>query len=78
MKEIYLVLAEWCSSENVWVASSNDVPGFMTEADSIEALSIKIQSLVPELLHLNNQAIAGEIMIEIIARKFVKTHSLED
>ncbi len=78
MKEIYLVFAEWCNSENTWIASSNDIPGFMAEADSIEALSIKIQSLVPELLLLNNQATAGEIMIEIIARKFVKTHSLEN
>jgi hypothetical protein len=78
MNEIYLVFAEWCHSENIWIASSNEIPGFVAEADSIEALSIKIQSLVPELLLLNNQATAGEIMIEIIARKFVKTHSLEN
>ena len=78
MNEIYLVFAEWCYSENIWIASSNDIPGFVAEADSIEALSVKIQSLIPELLLLNHQAAAGEITIEIVARKFVKTHSLEN
>jgi hypothetical protein len=78
MNEIYLVFAEWCNSENIWIASSNDIPGFVAEADSIEALSTKLQSLVPELLLLNNQATAGQIVIEIVARKFVKTQSMED
>jgi predicted RNase H-like HicB family nuclease len=78
MTGIYLVFAEWCSSENIWVASSNDVPGFVAEADSIEALSTKLQSLVPELLLLNKQATEDQITIEIVARKFVKTQSMEN
>ncbi|MBU3575959.1 DUF1902 domain-containing protein [Polynucleobacter sp. UK-Mo-2m-Kol15] len=78
MKEVYLVLAEWCNTENIWIASSNDIPGFVAEADSIESLSTKLQSLVPELLLLNKQATEEQITIEIVARKFVKTHSLEN
>ncbi len=73
---IYLVFAEWCNSENIWIASSNDIPGFIAEADSIEALSTKLQSLIPELLLLNNQATEEQITIEIVARKFVKTQSM--
>ena len=78
MKGIYLVFAEWCNSENIWIASSNDIPGFVAEADSIEALSTKLQSLVPELLLLNNQAAEEQITIEIVARKLLNTHSLEN
>jgi hypothetical protein len=75
---IYLVFAEWCSSENIWIASSNDIPGFVAEAESIESLSTKLQSLIPELLLLNKYATEEQITIEIIARKFVKTQPLEN
>lgn len=78
MKGIYLVFAEWCISENIWVASSNDIPGFVAEADSIEALSTKLQSLIPELLLLNKQTTEEQLTIEIVARKFVIAHSLEN
>lgn len=78
MKGIYLIFAEWCNIENIWIASSNDIPGFAAEADSIEALSTKLQSLIPELLYLNKQPTEEEITIEIIARKYVKTQSMED
>jgi len=77
MKEIYLVFAEWCHSENIWIASSNDITGLVAEADSIEALSTKLQSLVPELLLLNNQTTTEQIAIEIVARRSLKTQSLE-
>lgn len=78
MNGFFLVFAEWCNTENIWVASSNDIPGFVTEADSIEALSTKLQSLIPELLLLNKQVTEEQITIEIIARKFVKTQSMEN
>jgi len=78
MNGIYLVFAEWCSAESTWIASSNDIPGFVAEADSIEALSTKLQSLIPELLLLNKQATEEQITIEIIARKFVKTQAMEN
>jgi len=37
------------------VAESNDVPGLVTEAPTLEALQAKIRVLVPELLELNRQ-----------------------
>ena len=78
MDQIYLIFAEWCQSENTWIASSNDIPGLVAESESIESLSTKLQSLVPELLLLNNRATEEQILIEIVARKFVKTQSLEN
>jgi hypothetical protein len=37
----------------VWVAVSDDVPGFLAEAREIEILIKKLQVLVPELLEAN-------------------------
>lgn len=51
-----LIEAFWDSEADVWVASSRDVPGLATEADSIESLLVKLSELVPELLQLNEVA----------------------
>ena len=50
----YQVDAFWDPDSAVWVASSDNIPGLATEADSIEALSQKLRSLIPELLRLNH------------------------
>lgn len=39
----------------VWVAESEDVPGLITEADTLEMLIPKLQGLIPELLALNGR-----------------------
>jgi hypothetical protein len=46
----YLVNAEWDADASVWVATSDDVPGLVTESDTLEALQSKVQIMVPELL----------------------------
>jgi predicted RNase H-like HicB family nuclease len=51
----YVVSATWDDEAKVWVAESNDVPGLVTEAPTLEALQAKIRVLVPELLELNRQ-----------------------
>jgi predicted RNase H-like HicB family nuclease len=51
----YDVTATWDDEAKVWVAESNDVPGLVTEAPTLEALQAKIRVLVPELLELNRQ-----------------------
>jgi predicted RNase H-like HicB family nuclease len=48
-----LVKAIWDAEAGVWVATSDDVPGLVTESKSFEALLKKLRSLVPELLELN-------------------------
>lgn len=49
----YGALAEWDDEAGVWVATSEDVPGLVTEAETAEALMDKLRVLVPELLELN-------------------------
>lgn len=71
MNRPYFIRVKWDSDACVWVASSNDVPGLVTEADTIEALDAKLQTVVPELLELNGCLPAGDtIQFEIFARRF--------
>jgi len=70
MTKILFIHAEWDSEANVWVAMSSDVPGLVTEADTLELLSQKLERLVPELLDANGYADGPEIPFELLARKF--------
>jgi len=47
------VTAFWDDEANVWVAESPDVPGLVTEAETMELLLGKLRILVPELLELS-------------------------
>jgi predicted RNase H-like HicB family nuclease len=66
------VKAEWDPEAKVWVATSDDVPGLVTEAETVEALAEKLSVMVPELLEANG-ALAGsairEVPINLIAHR---------
>lgn len=47
------VQAQWDAEAGVWVARSDDVPGLVAEAASLDDLFRELQTLVPELLSLN-------------------------
>ena len=53
MITILLIRAEWDEEADVWVATSDDVPGLATEADTLERLATKLEVMVPELLDAN-------------------------
>ena len=53
---ILSVQAQWDAEAGVWVASSDDVPGLVAEAASLDELFRELQSLVPELLALNGMS----------------------
>jgi predicted RNase H-like HicB family nuclease len=66
----YFIRAEWDDEARVWVATSDDVPGLATEAETMEDLIEKLKIMVPELLEANGQAIDCEIPFEIMTRRF--------
>jgi predicted RNase H-like HicB family nuclease len=71
MNKPYFVRAEWDGEAAVWVATSDDVPGLITEAATIEALDAKLKSMVPELLEANGCMPAdGQVTVELLARRF--------
>lgn len=48
-----IIHADWDAEASVWVASSEDVPGLVTESKTFDGLLKKLRTLVPELLELN-------------------------
>jgi predicted RNase H-like HicB family nuclease len=64
--DTYHIQADWDPEAGVWVATSEDVPGLATEAETIEALTEKLRIMIPELLEANqmlpdNLAISFEL-----------------
>lgn len=75
MLKPYFVRAEWDADAGVWVASSDDVPGLVTESETLEALDTKLQTLVPELLEANGCLPSDKIIhVELLARRFSTTN----
>jgi hypothetical protein len=51
-KALY-VIAEWDRDAHVWVATSDDIPGLVTESATIGELGAKLKTMVSELLAAN-------------------------
>lgn len=63
-----LVRAIWDEEAQVWVATSHDVPGLATEADTLEELRAKVLVMIPELLQANNLDLEiAEIPVHFLA-----------
>jgi predicted RNase H-like HicB family nuclease len=56
MQAEYDIKAMWDPEASVWVASSEQIPGLCTEAETLEVLIKKLKTMVPELLHANSVA----------------------
>jgi predicted RNase H-like HicB family nuclease len=63
------VTAFWDEEAGVWVAESEDVPGLITEAKTFEALSKKLESLIPELLEANGSSLPLNAHIHLEAQR---------
>ena len=55
---VFHVTAIWDSEAEVWVATSDDIPGLVTEANTAEELEEKLKVMIPEML-LENGIITG-------------------
>lgn len=65
------IKAEWDPEANVWVATSEDLPGLVTEAETVEALQQKLAVMVPDLLEANGSLASElrEIPMNLIAHR---------
>ncbi len=62
-----VIHADWDSEAGVWVATTQDIRGLVTEAESIEALRAKLPGMIVDLLEENGIS-DRPASIEIIAR----------
>lgn len=51
----YRINMLWDNEADVWVATSQDVPGLVLESGSFDALLEKVKYSIPELMELNGQ-----------------------
>ena len=75
MKASILVRAEWDPEAGVWVATSDDVPGLVTEAETPDELQRKLLVMIPELLELNDDLIhevPPEVPVFIASQQLTK------
>lgn len=63
----YRVTAEWDADAGVWVAASDDVPGLVAEAETIEGLIDDLRALIPDLLDLNGVPHPARIAFALVA-----------
>lgn len=72
-QEVINVKAVWDKEADVWVATSNDVPGLITESGTVEELISKLKILIPELLEANgiiNHGEETEIPFNLLSERF--------
>ena len=69
IRRLIVLRATWDSEAGVWVAQSEDVPGLVTEAESIEALEAKLPGLIQDLLG-EDEGYEIEVPVHIIAESF--------
>jgi predicted RNase H-like HicB family nuclease len=74
VQKVFIIRAEWDNDASIWSATSDDIPGLATEADSIEVLFNKLSSMIPELMFLNKVTDDNEIVYEVLARKSSVAH----
>ena len=69
-----VVSATWDEEAGVWVATSNDLPGLVTEAETLDALDEKLMVMVPELIELNaiHTHDLPEVPVVVMAQSMMK------
>ena len=55
MKNNYLIKFTWDNEADVWIATSDDVPGLVLEHGSFDALVERVRIAVPELLAIDSE-----------------------
>ncbi|MBN9127883.1 MAG: DUF1902 domain-containing protein [Nitrosospira sp.] len=71
------VNAFWDDEARVWVATSDDVRGLATEAETIDDLVAKLKIMLPELLDANgypDNLSGDEVSFQLKTERSVVTH----
>ncbi len=66
MSRMPVVTAQWDGEAKVWVATSDDIVGLVTEAPTLDALVERVTAVAPELLGDNAELVDSSILGELI------------
>ena len=64
----YTVNVIWDKDAEVWIATSEDIPGLVLESGSFDALLERIRFAVPELLQLNKKS-SSELSLTFLSKR---------
>lgn len=75
MHNKFIVTAQWDGDAGVWVATSDDIPGLVSEAKTLDELIHRVTAVLPELLEdnahlLGNDAHPGDLLDLCILSQF--------
>ena len=74
----FVVTAQWDDEAEIWVATSDDIPGLVTEAKSLDDLMSRVLAVTPELLedntHLLPQDDALSDLLEVCVQQSFRVH----
>ena len=65
----YTVNLIWDNEADVWIATSDDIPGLVLESGSFDALLERVRFAVSELLTLNNTKTSQSTLTFISKRR---------
>lgn len=63
-----MIYATWDDEAAVWSAYSDDVPGLVTEAPSMDKLVAKLKVMIPELLDENSYSDGDDETISFVVK----------
>mgnify|MGYP003383435417 CR=1 FL=1 len=69
MRKSYSVKCDWDADARVWFVSETNVPGLATESATVEAMTKKLRTLIPELLAMNVGESGVEVPVELLWHK---------
>ena len=69
VRKAYTVKCAWDAEARVWYVQKTNVPGLATESATVEAMTRKLRSLIPELLALNAGTAAIDVPVELLWHK---------
>jgi len=64
----YVVNLIWDDEAQVWVATSEDIPGLVLESGSFDALLERVRFAAPELLALNGKTVGPRSLSFVSSR----------
>lgn len=68
MPEPIVVRAEWDNEAGVWVATSENLPGLVAEAETVENLLRILPDMISDLLEAEDEGCAGiDVPYEFVA-----------
>jgi Domain of unknown function (DUF1902) len=57
MSRLITIDARWDAEASVWIATSDDVPGLVVEADTWPTMIEEVRLVLPDLLELSGKGI---------------------